>query len=189
MPRPGRKRSEASRQRIVAASLEIMAERGYNGITVDEIAKRARVGKQTIYRWWQTRGEIMMEVLGEVGLEAVPAPGTGKLKQDLDKWLKGVVESLNDPTRLSILRGLIGDAQGDSGFLKVYRKELLAEYLNPLESILRDAEARGDLGKKPDLELLRDLVISPIWFRLLFGGDLDSGFAKSLSKTIFGALT
>jgi len=66
---------------------------------------------------------------------------------------------------------------------------LLAEYLNPLESILRDAEARGDLGKKPDLELLRDLVISPIWFRLLFGGDLDSGFAKSLSKTIFGALT
>jgi len=190
MARAGRKRSESSRQRIIEASLELMAERGYAGITIDEIAIRAKVGKQTIYRWWRTKAEVMLEVAAELGSKDVEVPRTGKLKTDLDRYLKSIVDSLSDDVRAQVLRGLIAEVQSDPKFHATYQDRFLSSFSNGLESILKEARSRGEIGKKTDTDLVQDMVLGALWYRLLFQhAPLDASFAKSLSKMILGSLT
>jgi AcrR family transcriptional regulator len=64
-PRPGRKRSEESRLAILAAAFELIAEVGYAGLTIEGIAARSGTGKQTIYRWWPSKADVLMDAIAQ----------------------------------------------------------------------------------------------------------------------------
>jgi AcrR family transcriptional regulator len=75
--RPGRKRSEGSRQAILAAALGLTADVGYAGLTVDGIAARSGTGKQTIYRWWPSKDDVLLEALADRAALDVLVPDQG----------------------------------------------------------------------------------------------------------------
>ena len=85
----GRPRDQAVRAAILTATGELLTERGYERLSVEAIAGRAGVGKQTIYRWWRSKAAVVGEAVaaGQLPLPSAPPPDTGELGSDLRSWI------------------------------------------------------------------------------------------------------
>jgi AcrR family transcriptional regulator len=113
--RSGPVRSAAARDSILDATARLFAQQGYDNLTMEGIAKEAGVGKQTIYRWWPSRGALIADCMIEGLLIPVEIelPDTGDLRRDLNVWLEWIVASLDDPRGASLLRSLVAAAAED----------------------------------------------------------------------------
>lgn len=110
--RSGPIRSEAARQAILSAAVELLAERGYEHLAIEGIAARAGVGKQTIYRWWRSKSAILAECLleGMILRERLDMPDTGDVRSDLTAWLRSIGEVLLSEQGEGLARSLIAAA-------------------------------------------------------------------------------
>ncbi len=111
--RGGRVRSESSRLSILGATRKILAEQGYDGLTIEGVAAEARVGKQTIYRWWPSKSALVAECIADAGsadaLE-MPVPDSGDIEADLESWLTLISQYSAEPHAGALLRGLVSAA-------------------------------------------------------------------------------
>lgn len=114
--RTGRVRSEAAREAILGAAVRLIHARGYDHLTIEGVAREAGVGKQTIYRWWPSRGALITECLTEGRLMPVEfdVPDTGDLLADIERWLTDVLTVLDAPTGGPLLRSLVAAAAEDA---------------------------------------------------------------------------
>src|SRR3954469_6481005 len=123
--RPGRPRSEDARHAVLTATLELAAESGPAGLTMGGIAERAGVSKETLYRWWRSKAEVVLEALAHYGDEAIPVPDSGSLAGDLRAFLGATAAALDLPTR-QLLRSLAAAAASDASFAAQVRDQFLA---------------------------------------------------------------
>ncbi|GAA5201334.1 TetR/AcrR family transcriptional regulator [Microbacterium jejuense] len=114
--RTGPVRSAAAREAILTATATIFQRQGYDQLTIEGIAKEAGVGKQTIYRWWNSRGALIADCLTEGRLFPVDlaAPHTGDLVADVDAWTARVLSILASHNGESLLRSLVAAAAEDA---------------------------------------------------------------------------
>lgn len=114
--RGGRARSEDSRLAILAATRQLLVDRGYDRLSIEGVALAAGVGKQTIYRWWPSKSALVAEYVihdGELFVDE-EVPNTTDLRADLQAWLqRSAMRTTAEPTA-SLLRGLIAAAAEDS---------------------------------------------------------------------------
>ncbi|OBI35808.1 TetR family transcriptional regulator [Mycobacterium sp. E1386] len=102
-----RRRSEKSRTAIVTATRELLLERGFDGLTIEAVAARAGVGKQTIYRWWPSRPALVADVMLEDADQLLASVShTGDLAADLVGWVGRLVTSLTTARGSAMLRTL-----------------------------------------------------------------------------------
>jgi len=164
---PGRPRSETSRQAILAAALELVAESGYAGLTIEGIAARAGVGKQTIYRWWPSKADVLLEA-GAVKADLhVSVTDHGSYQADLRAFLDTSYELVNRPQLADLLRALIAEAQITPEFGPRFRASFLKRRREALAIITDRARQRGDLPDRPDPDTVADIVFGTIWYRIL----------------------
>jgi AcrR family transcriptional regulator len=114
--RAGPVRSAAAREAILAATAKMFREVGYDQLTIEGIAKEAGVGKQTIYRWWSSRGALIAECLtdGRLFRLDLEAPTTGDLVADVEEWTSRVLSILESHNGESLLRSLVAAAAEDA---------------------------------------------------------------------------
>ena len=112
--RPGRRRSEEARQAILAAALELTAEAGYARLTIDGIAARSGAGKQTIYRWWPSKDDVLLEAGAEKADLHVPIPDEGSYRADLSAFLTASFALGRQRQLTDVLRALMARAQIDN---------------------------------------------------------------------------
>lgn len=185
---PGRRRSEQSHRAILESTLAILAEQGYRALTIEGVAKRAGVSKQTIYRWWSSKAAIVLEALTTDAQERLPVPNTGTVRGDLEVLLSGAFCELAQRTG-PIVRGLMAEAQLDPEFGRAFREDFIARRREALLEVLRRGQERGEIGVMVDLELTVDLIYGPMWYRLLNQhAPLDEDFARHLINQIFAGL-
>jgi AcrR family transcriptional regulator len=165
--RAGRKRSETTRLAILAATLELMREVGYAGLTVEGIAARSGAGKQTIYRWWPSKADVLLEALATKSDLHIPVPDTGEFERDLRMFLDASVALGRKPPILESLRALMAEAQVDPGFRRRFWDEFLQRRRDALTQILVRAQDRGELPVHLTPALACDLVFGVIWYRVL----------------------
>ena len=137
-------RSEASRQAILKAALELVEEVGYAKLSIEGIAARAGVGKQTIYRWWPSKGAVLFDAvldLAEADGDAA-LPDTGDLEADLKLVLRATVDEFNDPRRDRLLRALALEIAGDPALAKLYAERLDGPLHERKKARLRSAGLR-----------------------------------------------
>jgi AcrR family transcriptional regulator len=163
-------RSEAARQAILDAADNLLAEQGFAGVTVEGIAARAGVGKQTIYRWWSSKTDVLMDAfLGDAAQHLSP-PDLGSLEADLRAHLRQCAEFFARSDAGAVFRALIGEAQHDP----VLAAQLRAKYLEQQRArdrlpFLRAIE-RGELPADVDVDIVIDQLIAPIHYRILVSG-------------------
>jgi AcrR family transcriptional regulator len=165
--RPGRKRSEESRQAILAAAFELTASRGYAGLTIDGIAARSGAGKQTIYRWWPSKDDVLLEALATQADLHVPSPDEGSYPADLRAFLVASFALGRQRPVVDALRALMARAQIDEEFRQRFRTSFLQRRRDALAVILDRARARGDLPPHPSPGTVADMIFGVIWYRIL----------------------
>jgi AcrR family transcriptional regulator len=165
--RPGRKRSQASRQAILAATLELVGELGYGGLTIERIAARSGAGKQTIYRWWPSKADVLLDALATKADLHVPVPNEGSYAADLRAFLAASFALGRKRPIVVVLRALMAEAQVDPEFGERFRTAFLQRRRDALAVILDRAQARGDLRPGISPGTVCDIVFGTLWYRLL----------------------
>jgi AcrR family transcriptional regulator len=172
--RPGRRRSDDSRRAILEAAVALVAEQGYGALTVEKIAARAGTGKQTIYRWWPGKADVVMEALVEKADLHIPVPDDGSLGADLRAFLQASVALGRSPQVVRLLRALMAEAQLDDAFGQRFREGFVASRRAALGVVLDRARGRGELPDGVSVEALLDVVFGVIWYRVLTDRALGS---------------
>ena len=190
-PNPAR-RNERSRQAILTATADLLGEAGYTKLTVEAIAARAGVGKQTIYRWWPDKGALVLDAyLALVGAEQdLTVPDSGDLEADLRLVLGTTVNSLADPVFEQRYRALLTAIQDDPQLAAALLDRLLKPWLAATKQRLRAAQQAGQIRKDVDLDVAAELLYGPIYYRwLLRTGPLSRQYVDALVAMTLRALT
>jgi AcrR family transcriptional regulator len=184
--RAGRPRSEDARHAVLTATLELAAESGPAGLTMGGIAERAGVSKETLYRWWRSKTEVVLEALAHYGDEAIPVPDRGSLAKDLRIFMRATSKALDHRTR-QLLRTLAAQSAADPTFADQVREEFIARRRTALAEVLERAVERGELTPAR-AALTVDFVFGSLWYRLIFGvGSLDRAWADAVADSVAGS--
>ncbi|WP_019872184.1 TetR/AcrR family transcriptional regulator [Salinispora oceanensis] len=191
-PNPSRRR-ESSRRAILTAAFDLLQEVGYAKLTIEGIAERAGVGKQTIYRWWPSKGVVIFDAFlmrneGGAG-EPVLLPDTGDLHADLTTVLRATVAELNDPRYDQPLRALATEITHDPELAAAYTERLDKPMRHAKQTRLRSAQQAGQLAADLDLDVAVDIIWGPILNRWLQrSGPLTIEYADSVVTTALNGL-
>ncbi|WP_432026577.1 TetR/AcrR family transcriptional regulator [Streptomyces sp. 1222.5] len=169
------RRSEKSRRAIYAAALALVGEVGYPRTTVEGIAARAGVGKQTIYRWWASKADVLLEAFLDLGEQAARAagqdadavPDTGDLAADLKAVLRATVDELLDPRFETPARALAAEGLVNEQLGREYVARLLEPQLQLYVARLRSARDAGQVRADVDPRIALELFVSPLAQRWL----------------------
>jgi AcrR family transcriptional regulator len=184
--RPGRPRSEGSRDAIVQAAAELVVEQGYAAVSIEKIAQRAGTGKQTIYRWWPSKGDILMEALARKADMRVSLPDEGSWAADLRRMLDDSFALARVPQTSELLRALMTEAQLDPAFGARFRADFLQRRRAALATLVERANRRGDLPAALTAGFAADVVFGVIWYRLLAA---PQPFDRHLTNHLIALLT
>ena len=175
---PGRPRSERSHQAIVVATLELLAEGGFQQLTMEQVARRAGVGKATIYRRWPAKSELVKDAIRYFSAE-LPVPDTGSLAGDYAVLSEAVLAVARDRNAALLMPRLLSEVAQDAEMHAVFSDWLVEPRREVLRTVLRRAIERGELRADADLELTIDMLIGPVIYRFLItGGDLTPAAAQ-----------
>ncbi|MFD4765041.1 TetR/AcrR family transcriptional regulator [Streptomyces niveus] len=164
-------RSERARQAVLEAADGLLVEKGFAGVTIEGIASSAGVAKQTIYRWWSTKTDILLDAFLQDATEALTPPDHGDLAEDLGAHLHQLALFLTRSDAGTVFTALLGHAQHDPAFAGVLRARYLDEQRRRDRLPLDNAVRRGELP--PDLDTVAevDQLVGPIYHRVLVTGD------------------
>ena len=183
-------RSERARRSVLEAVDDLLAERGFAGVTIEGIAAAAGVAKQTIYRWWDSKTDILMDALLADAEHLTPAD-RGDLGDDLRDYLGRLADFLTRSDPGAVCRALIGQAQHDPAFAAVFRTRFLGAQLDRDRLPLDRAIARGQLPPGTDVPADVDQLVGPVYYRVLVTGEpvgrpftdrLVDSYLRSLSR-------
>ncbi|WP_246268269.1 TetR/AcrR family transcriptional regulator [Nonomuraea typhae] len=181
-PNPAR-RSERSRQAVLDAARRLVSELGYEKVSIEAIAARAGVGKQTIYRWWPSKGAVIFDsflALSTDG-ESIRLPDTGDLEADLKTVMRATVAEFADPAFEAPIRALTLQVIGDPGLASLYREKLSDPVDEAKKERLRSGQRAGQLAADADLDLVLEVLYAPLYQRWqLRSGDLTPEYADTL---------
>jgi AcrR family transcriptional regulator len=190
-PDPAR-RSERSRRAILTAAAELVHEVGYRRLTVEAIAARAGVGKQTIYRWWPSKGAVVLDgLLAAVNEDPddLSLPDTGDVAADLRLVVRAIVAELTDPRLSGTSRALMVEMQEDTGLAEEVLERMLRPQLAALADRLRAAQDAGQLRSDLDLAVAVELLVGPLYHRwLLRTAPLTEDYADTVTDLALRAL-
>ncbi len=181
---PGRPRSEAARRAILGATTDLIDEQGYGAVTMEGIARRAGVSKQTIYRWWSSPALIVLEALNEGASRIAPLTQTGDLEYDLRLFVRRSVLGARDKVA-RLLTALMAEAQRDESFAEAFREGFLAQRRAVMRQLLERARSRGQLAAGVNIDFLVEMFYGALWYRLLTdSGPINRRFADDLTDSL-----
>jgi AcrR family transcriptional regulator len=182
-------RSEEAREAVLEAADNLLAEVGFAGVTIEGIATRAGVGKQTIYRWWQSKTDVLMDAFLEDAIQYLVPQDSGDLAKDLRNHLSHLAKFLTQSDAGSVFRALAGQAQHDVKMGARFRKDYLGRQRDIDRVPILRAIERGELASDTDVELAVDQLVGPIYYRVLVTGEsVDHKFTSGLVTVFLNGL-
>jgi AcrR family transcriptional regulator len=164
-------RSEAARVAVLEAADDLLVERGFAGVTIEGIAARAGVAKQTIYRWWTSKTAILFDALLTDAAEHFTPPDHGDLGSDLRGHLRQIATFLTATDAGVVCRALAGQAQHDPEVATRFQSDFVGPQRDRDREPFLRAQRRGELSQAEDIDLAVDQLVGPIYYRVLITGE------------------
>jgi AcrR family transcriptional regulator len=162
--KPGRPRSAQAHKAIIDATLELLAEEGFQGLSIEAVAARAGVGKTTIYRRWSSKDELVMDAIREVQV-SLSVIDTGNFRNDLVTLFKTAYQGIMaHPLLEQLVLKFIGDYQTNSEIFQVFLRQLIIPRFQYFTHMVEQAKAREEIRKDIDPALVMDLVAGSLYF-------------------------
>jgi AcrR family transcriptional regulator len=156
-------RGEHARQRVLQAALDVLADDGMPGFSMEAVARRAGASKPTLYRRWNSASALLVDAM-DAQFRPLPDVDTGDLRADLITLLTGFVSSLTD-TRFPRLLAAFIDAAERAPALAELHGRLTDRRREPLARVLALAVQRGEVGPAVDVDLVVDQLAAPFFYR------------------------
>ncbi len=178
----GRPRSEKSRKKILDSTNKLLLHMSVQELSIEAIAKKAKVGKTTIYRWWPNKAAVVMDALvNQPGMRA-PMPtahnNTEAIRMQVDKLIR-LLHSNNGQT----IAQLFSEAQGDEASLRVFEDGFLGPLIDAIEYSILQGQEDGEFRTDIEIKMAVDMICGPIFFRLLAHPyDFNDGFETDYSQ-------
>jgi AcrR family transcriptional regulator len=185
-PTRGRPRQASAGRAIVDSTLELLAERGFQAATIEAIAERAGVGRNTIYRRWASKEQLIVDALQELVVD-LDFQDDGDVYSVLLDWIRDFIRVFGDPLYGRILPVVLGELQQNPDFARVYSEQIVQPRYDALLDFLRAAVERGELHPDADPEQIVDLLAAPPFVRALPVGlpPISERYAEVLLETIW----
>jgi AcrR family transcriptional regulator len=185
----GRPRSSQVDDAIRQATLDLLAEAGYDGLTMATVAADARVSTATLYRRFRSKEDLVVGVLFAAA-EETPVPDTGSLAGDCRAVVRDLLAGIREPHAGLVLAGLVSAMSRNPVLAVAMRRNLIAPRRSAFKAILRRARDRGEIDPALDDDLVIDLLFGPVHHRLLVTGQpLTPGVADRLADLVVRAVS
>lgn len=165
--RPGRHRSEAAGELILATTLDCLREYGYAGLTMAAVIERAGVSSATLYRRWATKPELVAAAIEFIAPEPTDLD-TGSLVSDVTALVRDIAKAY--VARNAFAESMLGDALVDEELTEMIKQKIVRPRIRLLERILGRAVERGELADPPSAETANALLVGPLYYRLKASG-------------------
>src|SRR3954447_10963415 len=184
--RPSRR--ARSDRAILDATRALLADVGVRGLTIEGVAARSGVAKTTIYRRWRDKDELALAAVWN-DLAGLPAPtDVGDTRAELLAFVEPLVTILRTPLLGGVVRGLASEIAATTELSHAYREQFIEPRLARLGEVIGRAIERGDLRPDTDVRLSHELLVGPVFYRLLFSGQpLDDGLAARVTDAVLRA--
>jgi AcrR family transcriptional regulator len=166
--RPGRPRDARAEAAILEATIDLVAEVGFGGLTVDAVAARAAVGKATIYRRWSSKTELLYAAMEATHEEWEP-PDTGSLRADLVAVYAHLVDHVVGSKNGKVIPALVAEGETNAE-LAAFMHRFVDDRRAKTRDVFERARARGEIDASFDVELAIDMVTAPVFYRRLLSG-------------------
>lgn len=165
--KPGRPRSAQADQAILNAALELIAEDGIQGMSIEGVAARAGVGKTTIYRRWPNKDALALDALRTVKPPVVSFD-TGNLRADMTRFMAFLRDLLEDPLIQRVSLRVIGEMAGRPQWSRDYFAAAMSPNYAGLYGMIERARDRGELRSDIDITLVMELITGPLFYHFIF---------------------
>ena len=185
--RPSRR--ARSEQAILEATRALLAEVGVRGLTIEGVAARSGVAKTTIYRRWRDRDELALAAVWNDLVGGLQAPGdVGDTRKELLAFVEPLITILRSPLMGGVIRGLTSEIAENRELARAYRDQFIEPRLEELRQVISRAAERGDLRPNTDVRLAHEMLVGPVFYRLLFSGQpLDDRLAARVTDAVLRA--
>jgi AcrR family transcriptional regulator len=181
--------SEEARVAILQAADDLLVEKGFDGVTMEGIAKQAGVAKQTVYRWWRSKADVLLDAFLQDAVEDLEPPDTGDIAVDLPEYLHRLAVFLGESDEGAVFRALMAKAQLDPEFARVFRERCLEPARARSLVLLERAVERGQLPEGLDAAAEMELLVAPIFYRVLVTAEpITRTFTDSLALSLLQQL-
>jgi AcrR family transcriptional regulator len=154
-----------TRATVLGAAIDLLAERGYSGFSVEQVVERSGVAKTTLYRHWRTRNDLLAAAVAELD-GGGPLPDTGSVRQDLVDLLARRVQAARTRQWNRCMPALVEAAAYNPELAEIIAS-LTWQMLEQIETLLQRGIERGELRHDLDLQLAASALIGPMVFRRL----------------------
>jgi len=169
---------------ILDATRELLVEGGVQNLTIEGVAARAGVAKTTIYRRWRSKDELAFAVLLEL-IDLLAVPDVGNTRNELVYLVESVIRVLSTTLMGAVMQGLVSDLASDPELQGAFRAQVVGARVGELRGVVQRGIARGDVRPDTDADLMYELLLGPVYFRLLLsGGPLEADLARQLVDSV-----
>ena len=188
---PGRPRSVKSHQAMLRATLELLGEVGFDTMSIEAIAKRAKIGKTTIYRRYSSKEELVADAIESIR-EDVVIPDTGNFWEDIDKLIENAAQITLSPLGKQTVAMIISSAASNSQFAQIYWTKYLQPRRQAFAIVLERAKVRKEISEDLDSGLIFDAMSGIMLYATIFQPINESWSAyvkRALSLLFVGAVS
>jgi AcrR family transcriptional regulator len=162
----GRPRSSESRDSILEASRKLLLHTSVREVSIEAIAKRAGVGKTTIYRWWPNKIAVVLDSILEKDMPAIDIVSGGSAEDMLVRALERFLKFMRGRTG-QIVAGIFAEAQGNEEMLEVFQRHFMMNNIEILSNIVDQGKESGAFRTSIDTEMVVNMIFGTVFYRLM----------------------
>ena len=164
---------------MLEAALALVAEEGPDAVSIEAVAARAGVARTTVYRRWGNRDELLSAALDDLAARLMPTTNLGDTRTDLIAIVHAAVDALTAPHTGPVIAALVSEIVRRADHVQALRHRLLDARRSELRKVLARGVARGELRGGVDTDAAAELLLGPVYYRLLLAGRRpDRGYAE-----------
>jgi AcrR family transcriptional regulator len=183
----GRPRSEKAHRAILDAARAELIEEGFTRFRLEHVAARAGVGKATIYRRWPSKEALAADLLAELATPHIAVVDSGDTRAELASCTDNALRAIRDTPFGPVVRALLSQIAGNPRLGDPFRKSVVQARRAEIARVVQRGIARGDLRPDADVEIATELLVGPVYFRLVFGGELDDSLVVQVADAVMEA--
>lgn len=182
--RSGRPRSDTASRAILDATRELIVQHGYTDLHLERVAAKAGVGKTTIYRRWSSKEALVLDLAMELAAPHIIIGDTDDTRREMLAAVNGAARALTTTAFGPVVRALLSQIAVNPRFGDRFRATVVQARRDEIAAVIARGIVRGDLRADVAADIATELLVGPVYFRLIFGGELTDEFAEAVVDSV-----